>query len=100
MMHAVILAILAAFPQQDPAADARIRAVDVRARCVTLLGEVDGVTSVNYAGAGTDYRLMIVVRDHAAKLAAQKKTGGDTWEGLPILWTVTQRPTTIAAPPE
>jgi hypothetical protein len=105
MKQAMILAVLAALWQEDPAAAARLRAIDAHARCITQLSEVDGISSVNYAGAGADYRLMIVVRDTAAKLAAQKKIGGDTWEGLPILWTVTQKPftspqtTTIAAPP-
>ena len=106
MKHALILILLAALPQEDPQAAARSRAIDARARCVTQLNEIEGITSVNYAGAGTDYRLMIVARDLTAKLAAQKLTGGDTWEGMPILWTVTQKPytspqtTTIAAPPK
>lgn len=100
------LAGSASAQDEDGAAMARIRATDARARCVTLLDDVDGVTSVSYAGSGIDYRLMIVVRDHPARLAALKKLGGDRCEGLPVLWTVTQktftRPgtTTIAAMPE
>ena len=71
MMHALILAVLAAFPQEQTEAAARSRAMDTRARCVTLLNDVEGINSVNYGGAGTDYRLMIVARDYTAKLAAQ-----------------------------
>jgi hypothetical protein len=93
--------------QDEDAALARAKAIELRGRCMTLLDDVDGVTSVNYAGAGNDYRLMVVVRDPAARQAARKKTGGDTWEGMPILWSVTHagsftKPatTTVAAPPE
>lgn len=114
MTHArwIVLAALAALPlplagqDEEAAAMARIRATDARARCVTLLDAVEGVTGVNYAGSGVDYRLMIVVRDYAVKAAAQRKLGGDSCEGMPILWTVTNKTfttpgtTTIAAPLE
>ena len=88
--------------QDEEAAAARGKAIDVRSRCVTLLDNVDGVTSVNYAGTGSDYRLLISVRDYTAKQAARRKTGGDTWEGMPILWTVTNAGVTrtIAAGPD
>lgn len=92
-----VLAVLAAlaFPvsaqEEEAVAMAKIRATDVRARCVTALDAVDGVTGVNYAGSGIEYRLMIVVRDYPAKLAAQKKIGGDSFEGLPVLWTVVNK---------
>jgi len=92
----------------DTVALARSKAIDVRARCITLLDGIDGVSSINYAGSGGDYRLLIAVRDYSAKQAARRKTGGDTWEGLPIMWTVTNpgagltsaSTRTVAAPPE
>jgi hypothetical protein len=93
--------------QDEDAALARAKAIELRGRCMTLLDDVEGVTSVNYAGAGKDYRLLVVVRDPAARSAARRKTGGDTWEGIPILWSVTHPGTyttpstaTIAAPQE
>jgi hypothetical protein len=84
-------------PQDDAAALAHSKAVDVRSRCITLLDGVEGVTSVNYAGSGGEYRLLISVRDYTAKEAVRRKTGGDSWEGLTILWTVTNGGFTNAA---
>jgi hypothetical protein len=111
MTHArwLVLSALVALPfpaaaeDDEAVARARLGAADVRARCVTTLNAIDGVTSVNYAGIGLDYRLMIVVRDDAARLAAREKLGGDAFEGLPVLWSVTRKPppgaATAAAPP-
>src|SRR5215468_5104542 len=75
--------------QEDEAALARSKAIDVHSRCVTLLDGIDGVSSVSYAGSGSDYRLLISVRDYTVKQAVKQKVGGDSWEGLRILWTVT-----------
>jgi len=107
---AVVLALVAGpslRSQDDAAALAHSKAIDVKSRCVTLLDGVEGVTSVNYAGSGGEYRLLISVRDYTAKQAARRKIGGDTWEGLSILWTVTNTGVytspsnrTIAAPAE
>lgn len=79
----------------DAAADARGRALEAKTSCVNRLEGTDGVGSVNFAGAGTDYRFLVIVRDPTVKEAARKLIGGDKWEGFPILWLVT-RP---AAPP-
>ena len=86
--------------EEDPVAVARERAGEVRARCVTRLDGVAGVSSVNYAGSGTDYRLLIVIQNHIAKAAAREKLGGDAWEGLGIHWTVLSNQTVAAPTPE
>ena len=72
----------------EDVAAARERVGEARARCVGKLDRVDGILSVSYAGSGTDFRLIIAVRDAAAKAAARAKLGGDTWEGMAILWSV------------
>lgn len=68
--------------------EARVRASDVQLRCAGDLSLLPGVTSVNLAGSGTDYRLIIVVRDLPAKLAARERLGGDTVEGVKVMWSV------------
>jgi len=97
-----LLAILAAATltaDEDPAAVARERAGESKSRCVILLSTVPGVNSVSYAGSGTEYRLLIAVQDYPAKVAARQKIGGDAWEGLAIIWSVSSA-ATVAAPRE
>jgi hypothetical protein len=83
--------------EEDAAAVAREKAGEIRARCITRLDGVAGVSSVNYAGSGTDYRLLIVVQTYFAKAVAREKIGGDAWEGMGIHWTVLSNQT-VAAP--
>jgi hypothetical protein len=87
--------MLLALAQDEDAV--RNRVAETRTKCVTLLDGVDGVTSVNFAGSESKYRLLISVRDYIAKDAAKKKIGGDAYEGVPILWTVTR---TVFTKPE
>jgi len=97
-----LLALFAAaslYAEDDAVAVARERAGEIRARCVTRLDGVPGITSVSYAGSGTDYRLLISVQDYIAKAAVRQKLGGDSWEGLAILWSVASTQT-VAAPRE
>jgi hypothetical protein len=102
MRHIGLLAVFAAatlHAEDEAAAVARERAGEIRARCVTRLDGVPGVTSVSYAGSGTDYRLLISVQDYLAKAAVRQKLGGDSWEGLAVLWSVTSTQT-VTAPKE
>ncbi|HZE97362.1 MAG TPA: hypothetical protein VE981_10080 [Planctomycetota bacterium] len=87
------LAILAAGSglargDDDADAQARQRALQARNHCADLLADVEGVSSVNYGGSGVEFRLMIIVRGYKAKQAADRKIGGDAYEGVPILWSV------------
>jgi len=77
---------------------ARQRASEIRLKCSGVLAGMDGVTSVSVAGSGTDYRLILVVRDFAAKLAAREIMGGDTYDGLKVLWNVSNPNAVTAAP--
>ncbi len=74
--------------QTDPAA-ARLRATEARERAEARIGLLDGVRSIGMGGAGTEYRLIIVVDSVLAKARAKEALGGDVFEGLKILWTVT-----------
>lgn len=76
----------------------QIQVADIRARCLTRLDGIPGIISVGYVGSGTNYRILIVLRDYTAKLAAREKLGGDKWEGLPVLWSVTSTATVVAPP--
>lgn len=84
----LLLCLVLALAQDEDAA--RNKASEARTKCATLLEGVDGVTSVNYAGSESKYRLLIVVRDYIVKDAAKKKIGGDAYEGVPVSWTVTR----------
>ena len=67
---------------------ARQNAQEVRSSCAGTLLFVEGVDSVGTGGIGTQYRLLIVVRNLSAKHDARKRLGGDTFKGLPIVWFV------------
>ncbi len=74
---------------QDDAGEVRQRAQDARIDCKALLiGTMDGIESVGVAGAGDDYRILVVVRDNATWLAARGKLGGDKYKGFRVMWTV------------
>ena len=68
--------------------EARFQASEVQLRCGGALAGLDGLTSVNIAGSGTDYRLIIVVRDLEAKFAARALLGGDVYGGVKVMWSV------------
>lgn len=86
-MIALIASLLLA---QDPlqAADARERADGARRTCAGLVAGTDGLSMIGMAGSGTEYKLLLVVRDPAVKKAIQDRLGGDQCNGLPILWSV------------
>jgi hypothetical protein len=83
-MTILLVALLLA---QDPA-DARDRADEARRKCASLVAGTDGLTSIGMAGSGTDYKLLLVVRDPAVKKSIQDRLGGDRCDGLPIVWSV------------
>lgn len=74
-------------------AEARQRADAARQKCAALLEGVDGISSVGMGGSGSDYRLIIVARDLAAKGAARTLLGGEQVQGVRILWSM-QAPST------
>lgn len=101
VLSAALAPLLCASPQDDEAAEARRRAIDARERCATLLvGEVEGVESVGYVGAGKEYRLIVRVRSLPARHAARQRLGGDAVDGLRVIWTVTESSPQAAAPQE
>ena len=86
-MIALLAALLLA---QDAVqlADARERAAEARRKCASLVVGTDGLSSIGLAGSGTDYRILLVVRDPAVKKSLQDRLGGDQCGGIPILWSV------------
>jgi hypothetical protein len=86
--------------KQDPvqAADARERADGARRKCAGLVAGTDGLSTIGMAGSGTEYRLLLVVRDPAVKKTLQDRLGGDQLDGIPILWSV-RNATAVAQPP-
>lgn len=95
MMTIIMAALLLA---QDPVqlADARERADGARRKCASLIAGTDGLSTIGMAGSGTDYKLLLVVRDPAVKKSIQDRLGGDTFDGIPVLWSV--RNAAAAAP--
>ncbi|HXX93631.1 MAG TPA: hypothetical protein VEN81_08350 [Planctomycetota bacterium] len=87
----VLAGSIQALAQEDPRAlegQARQRAAEARLKAATRLESVDGVQSVNLGGTGTEYRLIIVTRDHASRQAASRELGaGDWFEGVRITWS-------------
>src|SRR5688572_98482 len=97
----VLMGTIPALANEDTrrsAAEARFQASEVQLRCVAALSNFDGLTSVNLAGSGSDYRLLIVVRDLASKLEARQLLGGDVYGGVKVMWSVAAAP--AAARPE
>jgi len=71
----VLMGTLPALANEDTqrsAAEARFQASEVQLRCAAALTDLNGLTSVNIAGSGSDYRLIIVVQDLRAKLTARQ----------------------------
>lgn len=85
-----ILTALAILMAQDAveAADARERAEGARRKCAALVSGTDGLSTIGLAGTGTEYRLLLVVRDPVVKKAIQDRLGGDQCDGIPIHWSV------------
>jgi len=87
--------------QSDPTI-ARLHAVEARERAESRIGLFDGVRGVGMGGTGGEYSLIVVVDSLVTKAMAREALGGDTFEGLKILWTVTGSSRTVvhpAAPP-
>lgn len=87
----ILTATLPALANEDArlaAGEARFQATEVQLRCGAALSSLDGLGGVNLAGSGTDYRLIIVVRDLQAKLQAREILGGDVYGGVKVLWSV------------
>jgi len=87
----VLMGTLPALANEDTqrsAAEARFQASEVQLRCAAALTDLNGLTSVNIAGSGSDYRLIIVVQDLRAKLTARQILGGDVYGGVKVLWSV------------
>ncbi|HEX7898575.1 MAG TPA: hypothetical protein VF950_12495 [Planctomycetota bacterium] len=100
MKRAAVLLILgAALPAlANEAGEARARATEVHLAAGGALLNLDGLTSVNMAGSNNEYRLIIVVRDLRAKLTAREMLGGDVYQGVKILWCVSDPSATAPAP--
>jgi hypothetical protein len=92
MRYAAALLALAMPALANEEMDARYKASDLRAGAEVELSTLPGVVSVGLGGSGTDYRLIVVVRDLAAKLGARERLGGDAYGGVKILWCVTAAP--------
>lgn len=73
---------------RTPQQKARDRGIEMRLECAAALVDVDGVGTVGLGGTGTDYRLLIVVRDAATQKHVRELIGGDEYGGLKIVWSV------------
>jgi hypothetical protein len=99
------LALLTSLPaqaQEDARyaeGEARQRASEVRLRCAARLDDLPGLGGINTGGSGTDYRLVIVVRDSAVREAARARLGGDAFEGLKIIWVLSAPASSTANAP-
>lgn len=98
MRYAAALLALAMPALANEEMDARYKASDLRASAEVELSTLPGVVSVGLGGSGTDYRLIVVVRDLAAKLGARERLGGDAYGGVKILWCVTAAPAETPRP--
>jgi hypothetical protein len=97
---ASLLLLLALAVQDDPAGNdrrARNRALAMREECATALSSVDGVTSVGVGGSGTDYRILIAVRDSASQKQVHELIG-DRYGGVRIVWSVARPSRTVPSP--
>ncbi|HLY07889.1 MAG TPA: hypothetical protein VKW04_01165, partial [Planctomycetota bacterium] len=68
--------------------------------CAAALESVAGVASVGVGGSGTDYRLLVAVRDAATQRSVRELIG-DAYGGVRIVWSIAERPTraALAEPP-
>ena len=83
--------LLALALQDDPKVlerKARDKAVEMRLECAAALESVEGVGSIGVGGSGSDYRLLIVVRDAATQQHVRDLLGGDDYGGVRIIWSV------------
>ena len=76
-------------------ADARDRADAARRKVAGFAVGTDA--TVGLAGSGTEFRLLVVVRDPVEKKALKDLVGGDRCDGIPILWSM--RNSVAPAPP-
>lgn len=87
---ASFLILLALAVQDDPAGSdrwARDHARAMREECAAALASVDGVTSVGVGGSGTDYRILVAVRDGGTQRQVRDLIG-DRYGGVRIVWSV------------
>src|SRR6185369_12636468 len=96
-MTTIFLAALLLAQDAAQPADARERADGARRKCAAVIAGTDGLSTIGMAGSGTDYKILLVVRDPAVKKSIQDRLGGDAVDGIPLLWSV-KNPTATAAP--
>src|SRR5579864_6684435 len=97
---AVGLQVQDGLPEAGP--QARKRATEMRAECAAALEQVEGVSTVGVGGSGSDYRLLIVVRDPVTQRYVRDLIGGDDYGGVRILWSISApspAPGAAPAPP-
>jgi hypothetical protein len=90
----ILLLILGLALQEDPKIlerNARDHAQQMRQECATALESVDGVASVGVGGSGTDYRILIAVRDPATQRQVRDLIG-ETYGGVRIVWSIASAP--------
>lgn len=73
--------------QADPAA-ARAQAAAARDRAEARVGLFEGVRSVGMGGTGAEYRLIVVVDSYPTKARVKEALGGESFDGVRILWTI------------
>ena len=70
---------------------ARDHAQEMREECAQALEAVEGVASVGVGGSGTDYRILIAVRDAATQRLVLDLIG-ETYGGVRIVWSISAPP--------
>ena len=98
-MTTILLAALLLAQDAAQPADARERADGARRKCAAVIAGTDGLSTIGMAGSGTDYKILLVVRDPAVKKSIQDRLGGDAVDGIPVLWSVRNSAATVVAPP-
>ncbi|HLY72495.1 MAG TPA: hypothetical protein VKU80_00115 [Planctomycetota bacterium] len=95
----ILLLLLGLGLQDDPQfqQQARERAQELRRECAQALEQVDGVGAVGLGGSGTDYRIVVAVRDAATQRYVRDLIG-DTYGGVRILWSIAEPPRRPPAP--
>src|SRR5882757_5553386 len=96
-----ILLLVLGLALQENSNPARMRAQEMRQECAAALESIDGVGSVGLGGSGTDYRIVIAVRDTATQRQVRDLVG-DAYGGVRILWSIAgaPRPAPLPAAPE
>src|SRR5678810_208334 len=98
-MTTILLAALLLAQDAAQPAEARERADGARRKCAAVIAGTDGLSTIGMAGSGTDYKILLVVRDPAVKKSIQDRLGGDVVDGIPLLWSVKNSTATAAPAP-